>query len=61
MRIPFFGRRPDPEAEIYSEAQALLDDGLDLEFVLSLFPDEAHWVAEMLETSAVIGGACWAS
>lgn len=57
MRLPFFGRAPDPEAEIFSEAQALLDDGLERDFVLSLFPDDAEWLAELLETSLVIGGA----
>jgi Domain of unknown function (DUF5667) len=57
MRLPFFGRRPDPEAEIFGEAQALLDDGLDRDFVLSLFPDDAEWLEELLETSLVIGGA----
>jgi len=55
MRLPFFGRKPDPEAVIYSEAQALLDDGLERDFVLSLFPDDADWLAELLETSLVIG------
>lgn len=57
MRLPFFSRKPDPEAEIYSEAQALLDDGLERDFVLSLFPDDADWLEELLETSLVIGGA----
>lgn len=56
MRLPFFGRTPDPEAEIYSEAQALLDDGLERDFVLSLFPDDAEWLEDLLETSLLIGG-----
>lgn len=49
-----FERKPSPEAQVLAEAQALLDDGLDLDFVLGLFPAEAEWLADMLETSAAI-------
>lgn len=49
-----FERKPSPEAQVLAEAQALLDDGLDLDFVLGLFPAEAEWLAGMLETSAAI-------
>lgn len=39
-----FARKPDPQAETFAEAQALIDDGLDLEFVLGLFPEDAPWL-----------------
>jgi hypothetical protein len=49
-----FERKPSYEAEVLAEAQALLDDGLDLEFVLGLFPAEAEWLEGMLETSTAL-------
>jgi hypothetical protein len=49
-----FERKPSYEAQVLAEAQSLLDDGLDLEFVLGLFPDEADWLEGMLETSGAI-------
>ncbi len=49
-----FDRKPGYEAEILAEAQALLDDGLDLDFVLGLFPDEADWLSGMLEVTTGI-------
>lgn len=52
-----FERKPSYEAQVLAEAQALLDDGLDLDFVLGLFPSEAEWLEDMLETSTAIGQA----
>lgn len=46
-----FERKATAEAELLAEAQALLDDGLDLDFVLGLFPDDADWLEPMLEVS----------
>ena len=48
----FFDPRPGHDAELFAEAQALADDGLDREFVLALFPDDAEWLAELLDFSA---------
>jgi hypothetical protein len=48
-------RRPNREEELYAEAQALVDDGLDLDFVLALYPDDAEWLAPLLDTGVVIG------
>ena len=48
----FFDPRPGHDAELFAEAQALADDGLDREFVLALFPDDAGWLAELLDFSA---------
>jgi hypothetical protein len=49
MRLPF-ASRPDREAELFAEASALVDDGLDRDFVLALYPDDADWLAPLLET-----------
>lgn len=43
-----FERKASHEAELLAEAQALLDDGLELEFVLGLFPDDAAWLEPLL-------------
>lgn len=43
-----FQRKPSYEAELLAEAQALVDDGLEVEFVLGLFPDDADWLEGML-------------
>ena len=40
MKLPFLDRTPGTEAATYAEAQALLDDGLDRDLVLSLFPND---------------------
>lgn len=40
------------DAALFAEAQALADDGLDREFVLGLFPDDAEWLGELLDFSA---------
>ena len=39
-----FEHKADPRDTVFAEAQALLDDGLDLDFVLDLFPDDAAWL-----------------
>lgn len=44
-----FERGAGREAEIFAEAQALLDDGLDLPFVLDLFAEDADWLEPMLQ------------
>lgn len=49
-----FERKAGPEAELLAEAQALLDDGLDLDFVLGLFPDDAEWLQPLLTVSTGI-------
>lgn len=52
-----FERKASREAEILAEAQALLDDGLELDFVLDLFPDEAEWLGSLLTVSRDISEA----
>jgi len=52
-----FERKAGYEAEVLAEAQALLDDGLDLEFVLGLFPDDTAWLQDMLRTAEIINTA----
>lgn len=51
----FFDREPGYREAIYAEAQALVDDGLDPEFVLGLYPDDAGWLESLLQAAAVIG------
>ena len=46
-----FDSKPTSQAELFSEACSLIDDGLDTEFVLGLYPDEAEWLAPMLATT----------
>lgn len=46
-----FQRKAPHEADLLAEAQALIDDGLDLEFVLGLFPDDAEWLEPMLDVT----------
>ena len=54
MKLPFLDRTPGTEAATYAEAQALLDDGLDRDLVLSLFPNDRDWLAPLLKTTASI-------
>jgi hypothetical protein len=49
-----FQRKASYEANVLAEAQALIDDGLDLEFVLGLFPDDASWLEPMLDVTSDI-------
>jgi TolA-binding protein len=48
-------RRTTRADELFAEAQALIDDGLELAFVLDLYPDDADWLAPLLDTGIVIG------
>ncbi|MGE3074680.1 MAG: hypothetical protein AB7N24_01010 [Dehalococcoidia bacterium] len=43
-----FERKASYEAEVLAEAQALVDDGLELDFVLDLFPEDAEWLRSSL-------------
>ena len=52
-----FERKAYYEAETLAEAQALLDDGLDLDFVLGLFPDDVEWLEGMLTVSEELDAA----
>lgn len=47
-------RQLSRETELFAEAQALLDDGLDLDFVLALYPDDAEWLTPLLNTAGTI-------
>jgi hypothetical protein len=44
-----FDRKPDERSATFAEAQALVDDGLDLDFVLGIFPDDAEWLRDELQ------------
>lgn len=55
MRL--FDRAPGIDAATFAEAQALVDDGLDLAFVLELYPDDAGWLAPLLRTGATVSEA----
>lgn len=55
MRL--FDRAPAIDAATYAEAQALIDDGLELDFVLALYPEDAAWLAPLLETAAAVAAA----
>ena len=47
--LRFFDRKPDERSATYAEAQSLIDDGLDLDFVLGIFPDDADWLRDELD------------
>jgi hypothetical protein len=49
-----FDRKPGYEAQVLAEAQAFIDDGLDVDFVLGLFPEDAEWLEGLLNTSTAI-------
>jgi hypothetical protein len=49
-----FARKPDPRDMLYAEAQALVDDGLERDFVLDLYPDDREWLAPLLQTAEQI-------
>lgn len=49
-----FDRNPGYQATVLAEAQAFIDDGLDIDFVLGLFPDDAEWLEDMLITTTSI-------
>lgn len=52
-----FSRRPGMRARIFAEAQSLIDDGLDREFVLELYADEEEWLAPLLASADLVIGA----
>jgi len=58
MIARLFERKASREAEVLAEAQAFLEDGLDLEAVLGLFPEDAVWLGGMLSTGEAIAEAC---
>ena len=55
MRL--FEARATYDDRVYAEAQALIDDGLDVELVLELFSADADWLAAKLDTSVAVIGA----
>ncbi len=52
-----FDRKPGIEAQVLAEAQSFIDDGLEVDFVLGLFPDDADWLEGMLEITTGIADA----
>ena len=50
----FTEQRPGYEARIFAEAQSLLDEGLDRDLVIELYPEEAPWLAPLLSTTATV-------
>ena len=52
-----FDRKAGYEAQVLAEAQSLVDDGLELEFVLGLFPDDAEWLSGMLTVASDLESA----
>jgi hypothetical protein len=50
-------RRPGFDARTFAEAQSLIDEGLDRDLVLELYPAEAPWLAPLLLTSERIASA----
>ena len=54
--LDFLTRRPGYDAELYAEAQSLVDDGLDADFVLGLYPGDEDWLAPLLDTGIAITG-----
>ncbi|MCC7366326.1 MAG: hypothetical protein IT303_18355 [Dehalococcoidia bacterium] len=58
MRL--FDRKPGYEAHTFAEAQALVDDGLDVDLVLDLFGDDGDWLEPLLRTSTAVRAAAQA-
>lgn len=52
-----FDRKPGADAQILAEAQSFIDDGLEVDFVLGLFPDDADWLEGMLEITTGVADA----
>ncbi len=57
MILSRFRRKPSREEALFAEAQALLEDGLDVEFVLAIYPDDAGWLEPMLRTAENISAS----
>lgn len=55
--IHLFDRRPGARAAILAEARSLMDDGLGLDFVLDLFPDDAEWLRPSLALTSALSDA----
>ncbi|MEO8541140.1 MAG: hypothetical protein ABI577_15465 [bacterium] len=53
-----FERKAGFQAELLAEAQSLVDDGLEVDFVLGLFPDDAPWLEGMLRLTDDIADVC---
>ena len=53
-----FERKLDSRSAVFAEAEALLDDGLDLDFVLGLFPDEGEGLGDELSVTAGVAATC---
>lgn len=54
MNVNPFASRTSERDLLFAEAQALLDDGLDLEFVLQLYPEDRTWLEPLLDTSSFV-------
>ncbi len=52
-----FDSRPTGQADLFAEARSLLDDGLDADFVLGLYPNDAQWLGPMLGISSGLASA----
>lgn len=46
-----FSPKPGHQETVFAEAQNLLDDGLDVDFVIGLYPDDAEWLEPLLRTA----------
>lgn len=46
--------RRDPRAEAFAEALALIEDGLEPDFVLPLYGDEARWLRPLVEAALAV-------
>lgn len=61
MSLRLFARKPSYRDQVFAEAQAMVDDGIEAEVVLDIFADDAGWLAPLLHTSEMIidatGGA----
>ncbi len=52
-----FRRTPDPQAEIFAEALALYEDGLEIAAILERYSEEVQdWLKPLLSTGQIIGG-----
>ena len=55
--LDFFHRTPDPQAEIFAEALALYEDGLEIAAILERYDEEVQdWLKPLLSTGQIIGG-----
>jgi hypothetical protein len=58
--MPLLERRPGRQAQIFAEAQSLIDEGLDRALVDELYADEWEWLAPLLAQSDLVIGAAHA-